>query len=72
MWPISKSKGSGTPVPPPAPQRVHAESRRDSRIRERAYEIYLERGKESGKELDDWLQAEQEEMLLTVEQRPNR
>lgn len=29
-------------------------------IRRRAYEIYLERGGISGRELDDWLQAESE------------
>jgi DUF2934 family protein len=29
-------------------------------IRRRAYEIYLERGGLSGRELDDWLQAESE------------
>jgi hypothetical protein len=29
-------------------------------IRRRAYEIYLEHGKQSGHDVDDWLQAEQE------------
>jgi hypothetical protein len=29
-------------------------------IRRRAYEVYLERGKQSGHDVDDWLQAEQE------------
>jgi len=29
-------------------------------IRRRAYEIYLERGGQSGGEIDDWLQAERE------------
>ena len=33
---------------------------REGRIRRRAYEIYLERGKQSGSQLDDWLQAEEE------------
>lgn len=32
----------------------------DERIRRRAYELYVERGNESGSELDDWLQAEEE------------
>jgi hypothetical protein len=32
----------------------------DERIRKRAYEIYLARGGAPGRELDDWLQAEQE------------
>ena len=33
---------------------------RDQDIRRRAYEIYLERGEQPGRELDDWLQAELE------------
>jgi len=32
----------------------------DEDIRKRAYEIYLARGGAPGRELDDWLQAEQE------------
>jgi hypothetical protein len=35
-------------------------STRDEKIRRRAYEIYLERGEQPGRELDDWLQAERE------------
>jgi cytoskeletal protein RodZ len=35
-------------------------SARTEEIRRRAYEIYLERGKQSGRDVDDWLQAEQE------------
>jgi hypothetical protein len=37
-----------------------ANTARDEEIRRRAYEIYLERGEQSGRELDDWLQAEHE------------
>lgn len=33
---------------------------REDKIRLRAYEIYLERGAEPGREVDDWLQAERE------------
>ena len=33
---------------------------RDEDIRRRACEIYLERGEQPGRELDDWLQAERE------------
>lgn len=29
-------------------------------IRRRAYELYEQRGREDGRELDDWLQAESE------------
>jgi hypothetical protein len=32
----------------------------DEEIRLRAYEIYLERGEQPGRDLDDWLQAERE------------
>jgi hypothetical protein len=32
----------------------------EERIRARAFELYVERGNESGSELDDWLQAEEE------------
>ncbi len=32
----------------------------EEQIRQRAYEIYIQRGAESGSELDDWLQAERE------------
>lgn len=32
----------------------------EEQIRRRAYEPYVERGNQSGSELDDWLQAEEE------------
>jgi hypothetical protein len=35
-------------------------SARDEEVRRRAYLIYLERGEQSGRELDDWLQAERQ------------
>jgi predicted nucleic acid-binding protein len=35
-------------------------SARDEETRRRAYEIYLERGEQPGRDLDDWLQAERE------------
>ena len=35
-------------------------SRREQEIRNRAYEIYLQRGAQPGCELEDWLQAERE------------
>jgi hypothetical protein len=31
-----------------------------SQIRQRAFELYLERGRDDGHELDDWLLAEEE------------
>lgn len=38
----------------------------ERRIRERAYELYEERGKEEGHALDDWLRAEEEILGSTV------
>jgi Protein of unknown function (DUF2934) len=35
-----------------------ANGARAEEIRRRAYEIYLERGEQPGRDLDDWLQAE--------------
>jgi Protein of unknown function (DUF2934) len=35
-------------------------STREEEIRNRAYEIYLQRGRQPGHELEDWLQAERE------------
>ena len=32
----------------------------EEQIQRRAYELYVERGSESGSDLDDWLQAEEE------------
>ena len=36
------------------------DSTREQEIRNRAYEIYLRRGGQTGYEVDDWLQAERE------------
>lgn len=33
---------------------------REDKIRRRAYEIYVERGGEPGRDIEDWLQAERE------------
>jgi len=32
----------------------------EERVRMRAHQLYVERGNQSGSELDDWLQAEEE------------
>ena len=32
----------------------------DAKIRRRAYQLYVERGGEHGRDLDDWLQAKRE------------
>ena len=39
---------------------VETDSMREHEIRRRAFEIYLERGSEPGRDLEDWLQAERE------------
>jgi len=44
------------PAPKPAAGHLPVEEH----VRLRAYELYVERGNESGSELDDWLQAEDE------------
>jgi Protein of unknown function (DUF2934) len=40
----------------------------EERIQRRAYEIYVEHGNQSGSELDDWLQAEEE--VLQAQKQP--
>jgi DUF2934 family protein len=67
MWMSSKPKRNESTVPQ-ATSVQEAETRensegnaaRDEEIRRRAYEIYLERDGQRGRELDDWLQAERE------------
>jgi len=48
------------PAPARAKQLPSETPSLEDRIRRRAYELYLQRGKQSGSELDDWLQAEEE------------
>jgi hypothetical protein len=43
----------------------------EEQIQRRAYELYVERGNQSGSEIDDWLQAEQE-VLQTLESHQQR
>jgi hypothetical protein len=49
--PLAKSAAAAT-----APEQLPLEER----LQKRAYELYVLRGNESGSELDDWLQAEDE------------
>jgi hypothetical protein len=62
----SKPKGNGstesqaTSVQAGPEEASTGNSARDEEIRRRAYEIYLERGKQPGGELEDWLQADRE------------
>jgi hypothetical protein len=48
------------PAPARAKELAIEELSLEERVRRRAYELYVERGNESGSELDDWLQAEEE------------
>ena len=42
----------------PRPASTPTEKKLEAQIRLRAYELYEERGRENGHELEDWLQAE--------------
>ena len=62
----SKPKASGSVEAKQPSLEVAGEERsvinsaREQEIRRRAYELYLERGEEPGRDLEDWLQAERE------------
>ena len=43
----------------------------EERVRRRAHELYVERGNESGSEMDDWIQAE-EELSAALEEKVER
>jgi hypothetical protein len=47
-------------APAPAKERLKERLSLEERIQRRAYELYVQHGNESGSELDDWLQAEEE------------
>ena len=47
-------------APAPAKERLKERLSLEERIQRRAYELYARRGNESGSELADWLQAEEE------------
>jgi hypothetical protein len=57
---IGSTKSQATSVHVAAEEASTRSSARNEEIRRRAYEIYLERGKQPGRELEDWLQAERE------------
>ena len=62
----SKPKASGSTEAKQSSTAVGEEERsvvnsaREQEIKRRAYEIYLGRGEEPGRDLEDWLQAERE------------
>jgi hypothetical protein len=56
-----KKGGFGMPTTVRAKEKPPAETLPlDEQVRRRAYELYILRGSQSGSELDDWLQAEEE------------
>jgi len=57
--PLAKAAGGSSTLP------------LEERIRLRAHQLYIERGNESGSEIEDWLQAE-EELSATEEERVER
>jgi hypothetical protein len=52
--------GESMPAPARAKQTPNESVSLEERIQKRAYELYVSRGNQSGSELDDWLQAEDE------------
>lgn len=54
---------------PPVDQTPVSNDVERSRIAERAYELYVNRGREEGRDVDDWLEAERE--LTTSAARTN-
>ena len=63
---LSQAKASGTEeaMQPSAEvgrgERSVVDPAREQEVMRRAYEIYLERGEEHGRDLEDWLRAERE------------
>ena len=57
----AKTIGSGDPTQPgTVVEEKLLQSAREQEIRNRAYDIYLQRGAQPGDEVEDWLQAERE------------
>jgi hypothetical protein len=57
---IIGSTDSTRPGTPVEDSEQALQSTREQEIRDRAYEIYLQRGAQPGHEVEDWLQAERE------------
>jgi hypothetical protein len=65
----SRSKKVDVLQDPPVDQTPVSGNIERSRIAERAYELYVNRGREAGRDVDDWLEAERE--LTTSAARTN-
>ena len=48
------------PTTIPIPTSEESPAEHEEKIRKRAFEIYERRGREDGRELEDWLEAEKE------------
>jgi Protein of unknown function (DUF2934) len=48
------------PTNRPFPSILSDSQELEEKIRQRAYELYLERGQEHGHDVEDWMRAEQE------------
>jgi hypothetical protein len=48
---------------------IHAHPNLEEEIRRRAYELYEERGRQHGRDIDDWVRAEAEVTGTAVETR---
>jgi len=59
-WSSTDSELQELFVPQTSGESARSSAAGQEEIRRRAYEIYLERGEQSGRELDDWLRAERE------------
>lgn len=57
---LRRTTGSVFPVEAPAASTIGSREDKSERIRRRAYEIYEQRGRQDGQEVEDWLRAEQE------------
>jgi Protein of unknown function (DUF2934) len=57
---MSTQPRTGIPAVAPKNAGATAQMQVQDRIRVRAYELYEQRGKVEGHDLEDWLQAEQE------------
>jgi hypothetical protein len=64
--PVRKAAAPKKTAPRPVPSIQELEER----VRQRAYELYLERGREAGHEREDWMKAEAE--IAAGRARPKR
>ena len=57
---LRRSNASVFPAQAAAASKAPSQDDKAERIRRRAYEIYEERGRQDGQEVEDWLRSEQE------------